>query len=176
MLEVTDVWPKTDSLFFGYQAVTLSAKDCTRPNNMDTLTPSCGQHFPWILGSIDQINRILANSGVIKVVDGTIRGDDPVPAGAISRPQEVREKVLHLDRGTGKNIVAKFAKICAKPFSLAGVNGFRTKIRSLYTGSSIDAFLVVGDHGLIWLEFDEPGWTETKYHLVLKKAVQKSQV
>ena len=175
MLEVTDVWSRTDSIFFGYRVVTLSTKDCLRPNNMDTLTPSCGQHFPWILGSIDQANRILANSGVSEVVDGTIRGDDPVPAGAISQPQEVREKVLYLDRDAGNSIVTKFAKVCAKPFSLAGVKGFRTKILSLYTGSNIDAFLVVGDHGLIWLEFDEPGWTEMKYHLVLKKAVHKSQ-
>jgi hypothetical protein len=176
MLEVSDVWHQSGSVFFGYQAVALDSRYCAHPAGEELLSPSCGQPFPWILGSATNVTAIMADAGVTKISDGTIRGHDVVPAGTVIDPQEIREKVLYLDRQAQNSIFARFAKTCAKPFNLAGVSGYRTKIRSLDTGKDIDAFLVVSGHGLIWMEFDETGWTEAKYPAILKKAVQKAQV
>jgi hypothetical protein len=174
MLGVLDVWPKTISVVYGYDAIEVEGKKCAQEGDPARISPSCNRSFPWILGDAERVNTLLGQSGIRRIATGTIRGHDPVPKGTVIDPQEIRERLLFVDSDADDNIVVRFAKACAKPFSANGISGYRTKVRSLDTGSDIDAFLLVGDHRIIWLEFDETGWKESNYGPILKKAMRKA--
>jgi hypothetical protein len=174
MLAVLDVWPKTISVVYGYDAIEAEGGNCAQEGDPARVPPSCNRSFPWILGDAERVNALLAQSGIRMIATGTIRGHDPVPEGTVIDPQEIRERVLFVDSDAGDNIVVRFAKACAKPYKSGSISGYRTKVHSLDTGSDIDAFLLVGDHRIIWLEFDETGWTESSYGPILKKAMQKA--
>jgi hypothetical protein len=119
-------------------------------------------------------NALLAKGGVDTVVNGLIRGHDPVPKGTVIDPQEVRERLLIGDGQTSQKFMERLARACAVPLKADGVTGYRTKVRSIDTGKQIAAFLIPGEHVSIWLEFDESGWTESSYLPVLKKALEKA--
>jgi hypothetical protein len=160
MLQVKDVWPKTISVVSGYQSTNLDDRTCSPPVPVDAVLPNCDRPFPWIVETAENTNALLAKGGVDTVVNGLIRGHDPVPKGTVIDPQEVRERLLIGDGQTSQKFMERLARACAVPLKADGVTGYRTKVRSIDTGKQIAAFLIPGEHVWIWLEFDESGWTQ----------------
>ncbi|GAA2543440.1 hypothetical protein GCM10010435_09450 [Winogradskya consettensis] len=175
LLTVEQIWPTTTSIVNGYAAASYDAAACaalgpplTTPQPVD-----CTGSFPWISAKPEQSDAIFGTTGVERSYTATVRGSDAKPAGQVVTPLEVRELALTLEGNNqaAKHPVVQAAAQCAKPVRGLPFTAYRTEIDSQDINTPITAFLAVTSDKLIWLEFDEQGWTESAYTRVLELAV-----
>ncbi|WP_067502896.1 hypothetical protein [Actinoplanes sp. TFC3] len=168
LLTVEQIWPSTPSTVHGYAAASYDPAGCGTPA---TQPVDCTQPFPWFSATAEESDAIFGSTGVGYAYTATVRGADPKPAGQVITPLEVRELVLTLHGNAAGHPVVAAAKQCAKPVQGLAFTAYRTQIDSTDIDTPITAMLAVLDDKLIWVEYDEQGWSEAAYTRVLKLAV-----
>ncbi|GIE87282.1 hypothetical protein [Actinoplanes regularis] len=163
MLEMAKVWPKSTSDMHGYQLTTFDQAACSADANLTRPAPAdCDGYFPWIASTPQQVQAILGSNGVSAMYQAVVSGDDPVPTGQTINPQEIREVVLTM-RGShaiAGHPVAKAGQFCGTSVDGLAYPAYRLTVHSADTGSDITGLMIIAKSTLIWLEFDQPGWTD----------------
>jgi len=175
MLQVRDVWPKTTSIFFGFDAMEFDPMACAAATQGGT-TPQrdCAVAFPWMKVDQGAVRATLGAHGVRLLVAGAIRGHKRVAVGQTAYPQELRETLMVLkdDAAAATMFLTDSAAKCGEPFAVGKhPNTYRLSIRSTDIEGNITAIFTVAGNKLIWLEFDDGRWVEADYLTVLDKAI-----
>ncbi|MEV0271529.1 hypothetical protein AB0H43_22355 [Hamadaea sp. NPDC050747] len=168
-MQVKQIWPQTTSVFFGYEATNLDRQACATAFGGRSLpAPACDRPFPFYGMSPDQTNVIFGQSRADQALTAVVRGHDPVAAGQVINPREVRELVLIFSNHERAidNAVTDAVRKCGSP-STGAPDVYRTLVKS----QNVDDLMIAGrmeivDNKLIWLEFDEIGWNEASYQKV----------
>ncbi|MFV2110511.1 MULTISPECIES: hypothetical protein [unclassified Micromonospora] len=173
LLKVEEVWPESTSASHGYHSISLDQEACSRlgPAN----EPECDRPFPWVAKNPNHTNAILAENGADILYFGTIRGHQPVPAGEEAVIQEIRQMVATgrvID--TNANEIVRAAKMCAPLIQDDDDLVFQSKAPGQEIDGMVTAFLVVTENKLIWIEFDNVGWTEEDYRNIVRMAAKEA--
>ncbi|MEV6350789.1 hypothetical protein [Actinoplanes sp. NPDC051851] len=177
LLQVAEIWPDSASDVHGYGRAEYDAAGCAAEGYLASPQPvDCAGSFPWISDQADRTDAIFGASGVEYLYTATVRGHDPVPDDEVLNPLEVREVVLslHGDDDAADHPVTVAAKQCGSVISGLPFTAYRTKVHSVTLGADITGMLAAVGSRIVWLEFDERGWTEDDYRTVLKLAVAES--
>lgn len=75
---------------------------------------------------------------------------------------------------TDTNITIEAARTCASPVRDDDYLIFQSKAQGQEVDGMVTAFLAATENKLIWIEFDNVGWTEGEYRKIVRMAIEEA--